>query len=148
MMTSAKAVFVDTNVLLRWYAVGAPLHQEAFETLDQLWDSGHTLWVSRQVIREYLVQISRDGSFFALPTLEDLEAAIQSIMRTFAVADETEAVTRQLLLLMRQFPTGGNQVHDANIVATMLVYGIDTLVTHNIDDMKRFQPLITIIPIG
>jgi len=36
-------------------------------------------------------------------------------------------------------------VHDANIVATMLTYGIDTLLTLNIDDFKRFADKIMLL---
>lgn len=39
------------------------------------------------------------------------------------------------------------QVHDANIVATMLAYGIPRLLTHNVDDFKRFAHLIAVLPL-
>ena len=39
------------------------------------------------------------------------------------------------------------QVHDANIVATMQVYGIDQLLTHNVADFARFQPRIAVLPL-
>jgi predicted nucleic acid-binding protein len=44
-------------------------------------------------------------------------------------------------------PTAGKQIHDANIVATMLVYSIDTLVTQNMDDMKRFAEYVNLLPL-
>ncbi|MBO1348300.1 MAG: hypothetical protein EBE86_013325 [Hormoscilla sp. GUM202] len=43
---------------------------------------------------------------------------------------------------MEQITIGGAQVHDANIVATMLVYGIGELLTNNVDDFNRFSELI------
>lgn len=33
---------------------------------------------------------------------------------------------------------GGKQIHDANIVAVMQEYGIKRLLTHNLDDFKRY----------
>ena len=39
------------------------------------------------------------------------------------------------------------QVHDTNIVATMLTYGIPRIVTNNPDDFAPFAALITIIPL-
>ncbi|MFO0801829.1 MAG: hypothetical protein U0791_01715 [Gemmataceae bacterium] len=36
-------------------------------------------------------------------------------------------MTRQLLLLLQSIPCGGKQVHDANIVASMLVRGVPNL---------------------
>lgn len=38
----------------------------------------------------------------------------------------------------------GKQVHDANIVATMSMHGIETLVTLNVDDFARFTDRIEI----
>lgn len=57
------------------------------------------------------------------------------------------ATTAELLNLLREFPVGGKQIHDANIVATMLVHDIDTLVTQNIEDFKRFSGKIGLIPL-
>ena len=63
------------------------------------------------------------------------------------VADETPEVTDQLLELLRTYPTRGKQVHDANIVATMLVNGVDTLLTMNVADFQRFHDRINLIPL-
>ena len=49
--------------------------------------------------------------------------------------------------VMEEIPSGGKQVHDANIVATMLVYGIPQLFTHNTSDFARFSGLITVLPL-
>ena len=38
-------------------------------------------------------------------------------------------------------------LHDANIVATMQVYDIKRLLTHNMRDFARFSSLITILPL-
>jgi predicted nucleic acid-binding protein len=51
----------------------------------------------------------------------------------------------QLLIRFQQYLTRGKQVHDANIVATMLAHEIDTLLTLNVDDMKRFADKIRIV---
>jgi predicted nucleic acid-binding protein len=63
----------------------------------------------------------------------------------FQIADETEQVRSNLLNLLMEYPTRGKQVHDANIVATMLAYEIDTLLTLNVEDMKRFKGKIEIV---
>lgn len=78
-------------------------------------------------------------------TMEELDFQLRTMRTVFNIADETEAVTTQLLALMKAVPTGGKQVHDANVVATMLAYGIDTLLTTNVEDMKRFAGRITIL---
>jgi len=45
---------------------------------------------------------------------------------------------------MRDFKIGGKQVHDANVVASMLAYDIPCLLTHNIKDFQRFGEVISI----
>jgi predicted nucleic acid-binding protein len=130
--------FTDTNILLRAMnpdAVGASTAEQLIRDLRR---KDVELWVSRQVIREYLVQMTRPG-FLATPVSSDLAAdEVRKIQLLFRIADDTQDVTRILLELLRQYPTAKKQIHDANIVATMLANGIDTLLTLNVSDMERF----------
>ena len=48
---------------------------------------------------------------------------------TFEVLDDGSVVTDWPVSLCRQTPVGGRQIHDANIVATMLAYGERRLLT-------------------
>jgi predicted nucleic acid-binding protein len=63
------------------------------------------------------------------------------------VAEDGPRVTDRLLRLLLTIPVGGAQIHDANIVATMEVYGIGRLLTHNTTDFARFGGLITVVPL-
>ena len=49
---------------------------------------------------------------------------------------------------MANHQIGGKQVHDANIVATMLAYGIPCLLAHNTKDFELFNGIIKIEGIG
>lgn len=145
----AADVFVDTNVLLRATFSGFAEHVRARSLLFQQREAGANLWISRQVIREFLVQVTRaqllPGSEFPLPSYR-IESIVLKFPILYRIADDTEAVTSKLLDLLKQYPTGGKQVHDANIVATMLVNGISRLITLNVEDMKRFTQ-IELIPL-
>jgi hypothetical protein len=106
------------------------------------------MWISRQVVREYLVQVTRTQPYLASPlSAEEAEQHLAALFRIAIVGDDTAAVTDQLVSLLKRFPTGGKQVHDANIVATMLVNNISTLLTRNVEDMRRFEPLIMLVPL-
>ena len=148
MATKDGNVFIDTNVLLRANIVGAPLHQEALEIINQFWESDTNLWISRQILREYIANVTRPQMGLQPMPIEQVIARVGYFQTLFRVADETSAVTTQLVELLREFPTGGKQVHDANIVGTMMVNGIDTLVTQNIDDYRRFVGRIKLIPLA
>lgn len=138
-------LFVDTNVLLRATHSNLGAHTVTAAYLAQRQREGTELWISRQVIREYLVQVTRPG-LFERP-LNGSEAAILAaeLQALFRVADDDVGVTSQLLRLLREYPVGGKQIHDANIIATMLTCGVDQLVTMNYSDMQRFSPLVDVI---
>jgi hypothetical protein len=105
---------------------------------------GDELWISRQVVREYLVQTTKP-TFLQNPLIGiDIQNKINDLETAYKIADETSAVMHQMAQLLVTYPTAGKQVHDTNIVATMLVVGCTTLVTFNYDDFKRFATLITI----
>lgn len=143
-MTNGKA-FLDTNILLRATITRFPLHTQAKRLVDTQIDANVELWISRQVIREYIAQVTRPQVFMNPMPVGELEAKLRTIRVLFRVADDMEAVTTALMDLLKAYPTGGKQVHDANVVATMIVYGIDTLLTANIKDMQRFADKITLI---
>lgn len=140
----AKA-FVDTNVLLRAMIPQMQLHQECETLLQQQWDEDVELWINRQVIREYLVQVTRPGSFEPVFTIEQIMQQMEMVATLFRIADETAQVTAQLFVLLKSYPTLGKQIHDANLVATMLANGMDRMLTLNIEDMKRFSNSITLV---
>ena len=100
------------------------------------------LWISRQVIREYLATLVRPR--ISIPLVE-LANAVRSFEMRYQVAEEGPLVTVQLLTFLEQGVS--RQVHDTNIVATMLTYGIQRIFTNNPDDFAPFAALITIIPL-
>jgi predicted nucleic acid-binding protein len=137
--------FVDTNMLLRAFYDTFPEHKTCRALFDRLVSEDYELWISRQVIREYLVQTTHPRTFSTQLSLETVTGQLNNITSICYVADETDIVTTNLLGLLKDYPTAGKQVHDANIVATMLAYDINTLLTLNIDDFKRFEDKITLI---
>jgi len=142
-MMDADALFVDTNVLVYANVLETPLHEQALATIQTAHQARRSLWISRQVIREYLVTMTRPQAFENLPQAKVLEQVDQFTER-FQVADDTAAVTGQLVKLLGNFKVGGKQVHDANIVATLLAHDIPCLLTHNTKDFERFGKIIAI----
>jgi len=145
MVMMADSAFVDTNILLRAFNPVMNQHTQAETLIQNMWKDNAVLWISRQVIREYLVQVTHPRTLKIPLTIEQALQQIQVITTLFRVADETDEVTKQLLSLVQNFPTKGKQIHDANIVATMRAYGINTILTLNVADFKRFENTIEII---
>jgi predicted nucleic acid-binding protein len=146
-MMGVNGIFLDTNMLVRATVRSAPLHTLARRTIERHASTGAELWISRQVLREYLAVMSRPQTFSAPLAATTLAARVRRFQEQFRVADEDVRVTERLVALLRQFPTGGRQVHDANIIATMQVYDIRQLLTLNTDDFTRFAGLVTLLPL-
>lgn len=140
----ANSIFLDTNLLVCAVRPESPRYFHARGVLRRLEDADAEVWISRQVLREFLTVLSRPQP--PLPAMEQaaLLAAAREYERAFCFAEDQDLVTQQLFLLLEQIPTGGKQIHDANIVATMLAYGIPKLLTYNIEDFRRFAGLIEV----
>jgi predicted nucleic acid-binding protein len=147
MQTSDTAVFIDTNILVYANLTLSPFHTQATERLQTLEDQGIELWISRQILKEYLAAMTRRSDLTGEIPIASLAADVRYFANRFQVAEDTPEVTERLLTLMAEIPIGGKQVHDANIVATMLVYHIPQLLTHNTGDFSRFSQLIAVLPL-
>ena len=66
-------------------------------------------------------------------------------MRQFTVLEDSASAWEQLIVLSRRYSFAGRQVHDANIVATMLAHGERRLLTFNVADFRRFARLIEVL---
>jgi predicted nucleic acid-binding protein len=136
-------VFVDTNILIFSTVRIPPRHLLASEKRYALYGRDEPLWISRQVLREYLATATRLQSR-ALP---EAVADVRRFESVFRVAENGPTVTTQLPKIPEDIPAGGRQIHDANIVATMLTYGIRELLTDNVADFVRYSSLVEIIPL-
>lgn len=144
---SVNRLFVDTNVLTRATITTAPLHEQASAMLADYYTDGVELWISQQIIREYVANATRPQIYSQPIEPRRVLEQVKRFREQFQIAQETIAVLDKLLSFVETIPMGGKQVHDANIVATMLTYGIETLLTHNISDFARFTHYINIVPL-
>jgi predicted nucleic acid-binding protein len=143
-MTDDRALFIDTNVLVYANVATAPFHNAALKALQEAHQAGRPLWISRQVLREFIAARTRPQTFAQPSTPAVVIERVKYFESHFEIADDTPAVTDQLLRLLANHKLGGKQVHDANIVATMQAHGIPTLLTRNTKDFERFGETIRI----
>jgi predicted nucleic acid-binding protein len=146
-MPTADRVFLDTNILAYGELKQSPLFQTTRQRLSDLESAGNELWISRQILREFLSSVSRGVGLVIAPPMSDLIADVRAFSNRYEIAEDGPLVTDRLLQLLDDVSCGGKQVHDANIVATMLESGIKRLLTHNIADFKRFSSYISIEPL-
>jgi predicted nucleic acid-binding protein len=142
MTAAADPTFLDTNILVYASVDSSPFHAVALAAIADLEAQNVQLWISRQVMREYLATLARPR--VGIP-ITDLTRAIRVLEMRYEVAEEGPLVTAQLLALLDQ--NLSRQIHDTNIVATMLTYGIQRILTNNPDDFAPYQSMITIVPL-
>lgn len=145
MVTMAdKPLFIDTNILIYANVRTAPFHEQALNAIKVAHQAERPLWISRPVLREFIAARTRPQTFAHPSSSAVVIERIQYLEEQFQVADDIADVTGQLIKLIKDFKIGGKQVHDTNIVATMLAYDIPNLLTHNIKDFNRFGKIIKI----
>jgi predicted nucleic acid-binding protein len=138
-------MFIDTNVLVYASAPGAPNREKARAALVVHGATGERLCISRQVLREFVAVITRPQSWAQAKTSAEAASAATVLAADFAVVEDSPVVWDELMELCRRYSFGGRQVHDANIVATMLAYGERRLLTFNDPDFQRFNDVIEIV---
>lgn len=146
---AGEPVFIDTNVLVfasqaARNGASSPVHEAAVRALRSFQSAGTSLWLSRQILREYLVVVTRVQPVGSILPVAQAIADVRRFAQLFEIAEDSSTATAKLLELLQHIPTAGKQIHDANIVATMLANGIRRLLTFNLADFRRFEPLIAI----
>ena len=125
----------------------SPWHSPATTTLADVRKAGTTLVISPQVVREYVAVATRPGVLDPVPPLADLLANVANLLATCRVVDDTRTVSEPLVTLLAAVPAAQRRVHDANLVATMLTWGVQQLLTHNTQHFAPYAHLIVIVPL-
>ena len=138
-------MFIDTNVLVNSRIPGAPDHDAARASLERAFRDPEPLRISRQIIREYLSVVTRQQTWAVNITRENALDDVSRLIGNFEILEDGPAVTEWLLALCREVTVGGHQIHDANIVATMLAHGEHRLLTFNVADFRRYGDRIELV---
>ena len=138
-------MFIDTNVLVSARIRRASDHRVAREWLDRASEGREPVRISRQILREYLSVVTRPQTWPNAITYEEALDDIVRLIRTCEILEDGPLVTDILIGLCREVPAGGRQIHDANIVATMLAHGERRLLTFNTSDFRRYGDRIELI---
>ena len=133
---------VDTNVLVYSTVSGNPWHLQARQWLAALQSKGHRLCVTTQILREYLVVLTRGTVFEKSFSVDQVLAHIQTLLPSLTVLDEPLASADLLRTLVQRYQVRGKNIHDANIVAVMLTHGVRRLATYNQADFQRFDEIV------
>ena len=145
----ADRLVLDTNILLAATDQGRAEHSDAVMALNEWPASGTALYTSGQIMREYLSVATRPVAQNGLGLARtDAIANVKAMRVRLRFLPEHDKVNDRLLKLLEEVECTGKQVHDANVVATMLTHGVDTIVTMNTDDFARFADRVRVMGLG
>ena len=138
-------MFIDTNVLISSRILEAPDHDVARARLVRALQAPEPLRISRQVVREYLSVVTRPQTWSVPIKRDDALDDATRLIGSFEILEDGPVVTEKLIALCREVSVGGRQIHDANIVATMLAHGERRLLTFNTSDFRRYGDRIELV---
>jgi predicted nucleic acid-binding protein len=140
---------VDTNVLLRMAEPGHVQHRMAMDSTVALGRQGYDLYSVPQTVYEFWVVCTRPLTVNGLGrSAAEAEAEVQRVTGAFPVLGDGLRVYRRWLRLVTTTPVLGKKAHDARLVAAMRVHGIDTILTFNDADFRRFPGITVLTPAG
>lgn len=146
LVTAPERVMLDTNVLIAATDESRAEHSDALTVVND-WAARHTeLCTSGQILREYLTVATRPAERNGLGlSLPDALGNVHALRERTALLAEDAKVADRLVSLLADVECHGKRVHDANVVATMLVHGVRAVVTMNTEDFARFEGHVSLI---
>jgi predicted nucleic acid-binding protein len=139
-------VLADSNVLLRVFQRGHPLHPSAIAAV-RLLHRGRELVLVPQNLVELWVVATRPTDVNGLG-LTPHRAALQMarLNRTFPMLPETPDLHWEWQSLVREYQVSGKKAHDTRLVAAMRIHAVNAILTFNGDDFRRYSGIQVIHP--
>ena len=138
---------VDTNLLTRMVQPVHVQHQDALDALTALRLRGEALHLVPQNFYEFWVVATRPEAQNGLGmSAAEAEADFATFRRLFTVLDDTPAIPPEWEQLVSRLGVVGKTAHDARLVASMRVHGLNRLLTFNVGDFRRYPGITVLSP--
>jgi len=138
---------VDTNVLLRGIQATDPMYADARRAVATLINQRHQLSVIAQNLIEFWAVATRPQANNGLAlSIIDTAAHINSFQESFILLPDTPNIFSEWQHLVETHSVSGRQVHDARLIAAMVVHGVSNLLTFNADDFNRYHGITVVNP--
>jgi predicted nucleic acid-binding protein len=142
------AYLIDTNIFLRLVSKLDPDRQTVLDAFRKLTSKNETLFYTTQVLAEFWTVCTRPalsrGGYGLSP--EKTERKARLIERYCQLAPDSLATHEEWRRLIVVHAVMGVEVHDARLIAAMVVHGIANLMTFDANDFKRYPGITVISP--
>lgn len=133
---------LDSGILLRLVDEHDSQHDLVETAVGTLGERGDELYITTQNIAEFwnvaTLPIANNG--LELPPVTVAQMLGDTIAPMCAVLVELGALQAEFKRLLTKYSVIGKQVHDARLVAMMLIWQIDNVLTLNERNFRRFEP--------
>lgn len=143
MPTNSRKIFIDTNVLIyhTFEDFEEEKHKDARITLEYLAENNYEIFVSSQVLREYFAVATNEKFFKRQLSIQEAVLKIKEFEDNFTVLFDTGASLSKLRQIVLKYQIKKQDVHDANIVATMITNGIKDIFSFNRKDFIYYKEI-------
>ncbi len=140
-------VLVDTNILLRSAQPAHPLFSQTTHAVSRLLRQRESVFFCAQNIAEFWNVATRPTNANGLGMKSDeVLKEIGSIEALFTLLPDIPGIYAEWKRIVAHHDVQGVKVYDARLVAIMAVYGVDSVLTFNIADFKRYSNITALHP--
>jgi predicted nucleic acid-binding protein len=140
-------VLVDTNILLRSAQPNHPFCSQAVHAVSRLLRQKDSVFFCSQNIAEFWNVATRPAGINGLGlSIEEVVNEVASVENFLTLLPDIPGIYPEWKRIVAQHKVQGVKVYDARLVALMNLYGVDTLLTFNPDDFKRYANITALHP--
>jgi predicted nucleic acid-binding protein len=138
---------IDTNLLIRWVQPADPGFHLVRTSTNRLKTLGGVCCYTSQNLGEFWNTLTRpaDRNGYGL-TSQEADRHAKAIEKQFDLLLDDPAVHLIWRRLLVDHQVSGVQVHDARLVASMLVHGVQRILTFNTRDFVRYPGIEAVHP--
>jgi predicted nucleic acid-binding protein len=138
---------LDTNILLRSIDVHHAMHGDAIKAIKILRSQGELLHITPQNTIEFWNVYTRPLERNGLGrTASEADAELSRLEILFPLLPDSPQIYPQWRKLVSDYGVIGVNVHDAKLVAAMLVHGVTHILTFNVRDFRRYREITAVLP--
>ncbi|ELR98403.1 PIN domain-containing protein [Gloeocapsa sp. PCC 73106] len=141
------AFLVDTNLVLRSVDLNHPMYPDATNAVNILLSRGEQVCIVPQNLIEFWNVYTRPVNRNGLGnTVAEAQNEVIRLKSFFQLLPDTPEIYPRWESLVSKYQVKGVQVHDAKLVAAMLVHQLTHILTFNVGDFNRYQEIISLHP--
>jgi predicted nucleic acid-binding protein len=140
-------VLVDTNILLRSAQPNHPLCYQASHAVSKLLRQNGSVFFCPQNIAEFWNVATRPADQNGLGfSFEEVLREVASIEESLTLLPDVPTIYAAWKSIVHDYKVQGVKVFDARLVAVMNVYAVESILSFNSADFKRYDRVTAIHP--